>query len=81
MEIVIPESMHTTIMDVNNAGPAAYSMFVAPFVIISTNSFAEGVISSIVTNAEKLLAKMKIKNIKNEIRIDSITYRVFVNTF
>ena len=77
----MPESMHTTIMDVNNAGPAAYSMFVAPFVIISMNSFAEGVISSIVANAEKLLAKMKTKNMKNEMRIDSTTYRGFMNTF
>jgi len=76
----MPESIHTTIMDANNAGPAAYSMFADPFVITSTSNFGDGPRLRTVTNVEKLFAKMKTKNMKNEIRIDSITYRGFLNT-
>src|SRR5574337_1040333 len=67
MEIVIPERMHTAMMDENNAGPAAYSMFAAPFVVTSASNFGDDPSCSAVTNVEKLLARIKTKNMENVI--------------
>ncbi|TSA18973.1 MAG: hypothetical protein D4R72_00835 [Nitrosopumilales archaeon] len=80
MEIVIPESIETAIMDENRAAPAAYSMFEAPFVVTSRSNFGEALRPITVTKVEKLFASMKIKNMKEEIRIDDITYAGFLKT-
>jgi|SRR2546428_2845415 len=80
MEIVIPESIETAMMDENRAAPDAYSMFAAPFVMTSTSSLAEELRPSTVTKVEKLFASMKMKNMKEEIRIDDITYAGFLKT-
>ena len=80
MEIVTPERMHTAMMDANNAGPAAYSMFAAPFVVTSASNFGDGPSCSAVTNVEKLLARMKMKNMENAISTDSATYLGFLKT-
>lgn len=80
IEIVMPEIIHTTIMDENNAGPAAYNMFAAPFVVTSRSNFGEASRPSTVTKVEKLFASMKVKNMKNEIRIESAIYIGFLKT-
>ena len=80
MEIVIPESSETAMMDKNRAAPAAYSMFAAPFVVTSRSNFGEALRPITVTNVEKLLTSMKMKNMKEEIRIDIATYDRFLKT-
>ena len=80
MEIVIPESIETAMMDKNRATPAAYSIFAAPFVVTSRSNFGEALRPITVTKVEKLFANMKIKNMKKEIRIDDATYAGFLKT-
>jgi len=80
MDMVIPESIETAMIDENRTAPAEYSMFAAPFVIISKSILAEGLMPSTVTNVEKLFASTKIKNMKDEIKIDDIIYAGFLKT-
>ncbi|OLD33733.1 MAG: hypothetical protein AUI61_00135 [Thaumarchaeota archaeon 13_1_40CM_2_39_13_2] len=80
MEIVMPESMETAMIEENMATPDASSMFAAPFVVTSRNNFGEALRLSTVTNVEKLLTSMKMKNVKAEIRIDAATYGGFLKT-
>ena len=76
----MPERMETAMIDENMATPAAYSMFAAPFVVTSRSNFGEALRPSSVTNVEKLLTNMKMKNVKAEIRIDTATYGGFLKT-
>lgn len=80
MEIVMPESMATAMIDENTITPDASSMFVAPFFVTSKSNFGEALRPNNVTNVEKLLTSMKMKNVKAEIRIDAITYGGFLKT-
>jgi len=81
MERVMPESMETAMIDENMVTPAAYSMFAVPFVVTSRNNFGEALRLSSVTNVEKLLTNMKMKNVKVVIRIDIVTYGGFLKTW
>lgn len=76
----MPESMEITIIDVNMAAPDASNMFTAPFVVTARSNVGEAPRLIAVTNVEKLLTKMKIKNVKTEIRIDITTYLGFRKT-
>ena len=80
MDIVMPESIETVIIDENIAGPDAPNMFAAPFVVTSRNNLGEEPRPSTVINVEKLLTNMKMKNVKAEIRVDVATYSGFLKT-
>ena len=76
----MPESIETAIIDENMAAPDAPNMFAAPFVVTSSSNLGEAPRPSTVTNVEKLLTNMKMKNVKAEIRADDTTYRGFLKT-
>ena len=80
IEIVIPESIDTTTTDANSEMPEESSIFAAPLVITSTNNVGGELRSSKVTNVEKLLTNMKMKNMNKVMRADTMTYLGFMKT-
>jgi len=72
--------MDTAIIDANSAIPDAASMLAAPLVTTSINNFGGELSPSRVTKVAKLLASMKMKNMREEIRTDATMYLGFLKT-